>query len=339
MVGQNVAPSYLLLFVTNRCDAHCSHCFYWRQRNNGGRELSLAEIETLARRCGSLVQLTLTGGSPELRPDLSEIAGIFWRHCAPLNITLCSNGNRPETLAAAVLRICGENPGCKLTVDISVDGIGDEHDRLRRVPGLFVRVCRSYALLADIRRRHPALRLGCGLCVSGLNHSTAVHTAEWAMNTLPIDNFTPVLVRGQPEDHAALAVDSAVFMRIANEVEKRLADGRFRGYASYPGLVNRKDIIQKRLIHRIFTSGSSPIRCSAARETAVIYPDGTVAACELRNESLGSLHDAGMDLRRLWRGSAARRFRATIRREKCSCWHQCFLSPTIVKSPRLWIHP
>ena len=334
---QNRTPTYLLMFVTNRCEAKCSHCFYWKARNSGIRELSLDEIEAFARRLGPMIQVTLTGGSPELRQDLAEIGSIFWRHCVPMNITLCSNGNHPDKLFEDVAEIYRRHPDCRLTVDISLDGLHEEHDRLRGIDGLFDNVVRSYRRLEMLRRDHQNLRLGCGLCVSGLNKHSALHTARWAMENLPLDNFTPVLVRGEPQEPAASDTDPEVFLAIAGEVEKRLRSRSYRGYASFSNIVNRKDIIQKRLIHDIYTSHGSPIRCGAARETAVVYPDGTVAGCELRDEILGSLPEHGMNIAGIWRGGETRKFRKQIRDAKCWCWHQCFLSPTIMKSPRLWM--
>lgn len=335
----NYRPSYILFFVTSRCEANCSHCFYWKQRNNVADELSLPQIEQFARQCGPVVQVTLTGGSPELRQDLPEIASLFWKYCRPLNVTLCSNGNNPDKLHHDVRTIYDQFPDFRLTVDISVDGLYEEHDRLRGVAGLFNNVLRSYRLLHDLRKKYANLRLGCGLCVTGLNKRTALATARWAMDNLPIDNFTPILVRGEPQESKVLNTDSAVFMKISDEVEKRLNNGAFKGYASYSRIVNKKDIIQKKLIRSIYATRHSPIRCSAARETAVVYPDGRVGACELRNEILGSLPDVNMDIAAIWRNRQAKQFRDKIRDEKCSCWHQCFLSPTIVKSPKLWLFP
>jgi hypothetical protein len=335
----NYRPSYILFFVTSRCEANCSHCFYWQQRNNVTNELSLPQIEKFVQQCGPVVQVTLTGGSPELRKDLPEIAGLFWHYCRPFNVTLCSNGNNPDKLYDDVKKIYDQFPEYKLTVDISLDGLFEEHDRLRGIAGLFENVLRSYRLLHDLQKKYANLRLGCGLCVTGLNKLTALATARWAMDNLPIDNFTPILVRGEPQNPQALNTDSSVFMKIADEVERRLSIGAFRGYASFSRIVNKKDVIQKRLIHRIYASRQSPIRCSAARETAVVYPDGMVGGCELRNEVLGSLPQVNMDIAAIWRNPQAKQFRDSIRDEKCSCWHQCFLSPTIVKSPSLWLWP
>ena len=304
-----------------------------------GKELTIGEVEAFARTCGPVVQVTLTGGSPELRSDLAAIAHLFLQHCRPMNMTLCSNGNYPAKLESDVRAIYEKAPHCRLTVDISVDALHEDHDRLRNARGLFDRVLESYDRLSRVRERYPRLRLGCGLCVSGLNKTTALATARWAMNNLPLDNFTPILVRGTPQNPEALGTDRDVFLAIASEVEQRLRAGSFRGYAMLPGIVNRKDIIQKRLIAQIHRTGHSPIRCSAARETAVIYPDGTVAGCEIREEMLGDLREHGMDIAKIWRSDAARAFRKTIHKEACTCWHQCFLSPTIIKSPALWLSP
>jgi MoaA/NifB/PqqE/SkfB family radical SAM enzyme len=331
-------PSYLLLFVTSRCDASCGHCFYWRHANRHESELTVQEIEALARRLGPMIQITITGGSPDVRSDLAQIALLLARFCRPVNMTLCSNGNRPEELHGHVEAILRGAPMLKLTVDISIDGLKEEHDRIRNLPGLFERALESYRLLAGLKEVYPGLRLGCGLCVSGLNEATAEKTASWAMDHLPLDNFTPVLVRGVPRNPAAADCKPDVFLRIAREVEHRLSSGTFRGYAAFSTLINAKDVVQKKLIAEIHRTGCSPVRCSAGRETAVVYPDGTVAGCELRDEVLGDLRENDMDLHRIFLGERAEHFRQRIRSGRCCCWHQCFLSASIVKSPLLWGH-
>jgi molybdenum cofactor biosynthesis enzyme MoaA len=77
-------PIYLLMFVTNRCAARCEHCFYWSELNTKIKEeLTVAEFDKLAQSIGPMLQITFTGGSPELRKDLPEIVESFHRRYPP----------------------------------------------------------------------------------------------------------------------------------------------------------------------------------------------------------------------------------------------------------------
>jgi len=334
---QNRKPTYLVFFSTNKCEARCKHCFYWRETNKNISELTIAEITELARKLGPMVQITITGGSPELRNDLYDILYTFNKYCHPINITLCSNGNYPDLLYKTVKNVLADFKDLPLTIDISLDGLDGEHDKLRGINGIFSNVVRSYTLLKELKSEHPNLRLGCGLVVSGLNGNTAIETANWAINNLPIDNFTPVLVRGEPREPDASNVLPIAFKNISDQVEKLLINGDFRSYAGFTKIVNAKDIVQKQLIYEIFNEKKSLIRCSALRETAVVYPEGTVGMCELRSESLGNLRDYDMNFKLLWKSTKAKSLRSEIKDEKCFCWHQCFLSASIIKTPKMWM--
>ena len=333
---QNSKPSYLIFFVTNKCEAKCKHCFYWKEINTDIAELSVNEIKKMAAGLGPMVQVTLTGGSPELRADLPEIIRIFVINCSPINITLCSNGNYPDILFRIVKDILSEFKDLSLTVDISLDGLYEEHDSLRGINGLFSNVKRSYDLLKNLKTAHPNLRLGCGLVVSGFNDNVAVETAEWAINNLPVDNFTPVLVRGEPRCTEALDVRADVFQHISEKVRVLLQIGRFKGYSSFPRIINSKDILQKRIIYQTYLEKKQIIRCNALRETAVIYPDGKISCCELRSESPGSIREFNMNIKSVWRSQIVKDLRKKIKAGKCFCWHQCFLSGSIIKSRSMW---
>jgi MoaA/NifB/PqqE/SkfB family radical SAM enzyme len=334
---QNYKPSYLIFFATNKCEATCKHCFYWKEANQNISELTTAEITDFAKKLGPMLQITITGGSPELRTDLYDILYSFTKYCSPLNITLCSNGNYPEILYETARKILSEFKDLHLTIDISLDGLNKEHDEIRGVNGLFKNVIHSYSLLKELKSDYPGFRLGCGLVVSGINESTAIETANWALKNLPIDNFTPVLVRGEPRDEKALNVLPDIFRNIADRVEELLIKGDLKGYSGFKKIINTKDIVQKKLIYKIFKEKRAVIRCSALRETAVVYPDGKAGCCELRSESIGNLRDFNMNLKQMWKNTEAKRFRNSLRENKCYCWHQCFLSASIIKSPAMWL--
>lgn len=332
-------PAYVLFFVTHRCDAKCGHCFFWRQLNDRSfRELDLAEINALARSLGPTLQVTLTGGSPELRSDLPDIAQAFHRHCRPANLTLCFNGYHSERIVAQVREMLDRCPGQRFTTGVSLDGIGEVHERLRGMPGLFDRVVRTVHELQRLKVETGRLQLVCAICISELNHADAEETARWVWKNLPVDLVKPILVRGVPQNPGAIGRQAVqTYLRLVESQRSRLTCPPGARRSWFEALVAAKESVQRELICRIAQHGQSPVRCSATYETAVIYANGNVAGCELRDEVLGNLRDVGMSFKRLWHGALTNRFREAVRRRQCTCYHHCFIAPLIFRSPRFWL--
>jgi molybdenum cofactor biosynthesis enzyme MoaA len=98
------------MFVTNRCNATCEHCFYWRELNTKVKEeLTVVEYDRLARSIGPMLQVTFTGGSPELRKDLPDLVERFYEHCHLSNMTFCMLGHSTVRILAhaeEMLRRC-----------------------------------------------------------------------------------------------------------------------------------------------------------------------------------------------------------------------------------------
>ncbi len=75
----------------------------------------------------------------------------------------------------------------------------------------------------------------------------------------------------------------------------------------------------------------------AGSETAVIYPTGDVAGCELRDDVLGNLRSEGYDFRGIWLGENGSGSAMRGKIDVCKgCYSHCFLSPAILRTPKLW---
>jgi MoaA/NifB/PqqE/SkfB family radical SAM enzyme len=333
-------PVYLLMFVTNRCAAACEHCFYWRSLNQKRQEeLTLPEFDRLTRSLGPLFQVTLTGGSPELRPDLPEIAQIFSRNCRPSNLTICMLGHATDRILEHAERIVALCPTQRVNFALSLDGLGEEHDRLRRLPGCYERVLATLDGLAELRRREPRVRTTLGLTVHGLNYQSVERTARWAREHLPVDVMKPILVRGDPRNKNALnrvCVDA--YLRVVDGDRAWLEERDARTSRFFDYLVNSKESVQRDIIASISRTGKFPGTCAGGREAAVVYPTGDVAGCETRPDVLGNLREADFDFPRIWLGPTATRFRQTAGKTGvCSgCYHHCFISPMIFRTPNFW---
>ncbi|MCS7141978.1 MAG: radical SAM protein [Candidatus Nitrosocaldus sp.] len=76
MLGKR-SPFYGSADVTNYCNLHCSHCYWWASRNSSMQELSVEGwkrvIDEIFKKRYNVVHVYLLGGEPYLRPDVIEL--------------------------------------------------------------------------------------------------------------------------------------------------------------------------------------------------------------------------------------------------------------------------
>jgi radical SAM protein with 4Fe4S-binding SPASM domain len=334
-------PVYLLMFVTNRCNAKCEHCFYWSELNTKVKEeLSVPEFDSLARNMGPMLQVTFTGGSPELRKDLPDIVEKFYAHSRPANMTFCMLGHATTRIVEHVTEILKRCPGQKVKIGISLDGLGEDHDRLRGIPGLFDKVVVTVNELAELRKRYPNLRVDIGMTVHGMNYKTVGEAARWVRANLPVDVLKPILVRGNPLNAKTIdEVCKTTYLNVIDRDSPWLKGTNKTGkFTPWDFLVQSKEKISRDIVSEISHTKTAPLVCAGGRETAVIYPTGDVAGCELRGDVLGNLREQSFDFRKIWFGDRAKNFRATSGQvpECKGCYHHCFISPAIIRTPKLW---
>ncbi len=156
-------PSHLLQFaadkkpvvvwnVGRRCNLSCVHCYSRSDGRAARGELSTAEgrrlLEDLAA-FGSPVVL-FSGGEPLMRPDLLSLIG-FARSLG-LRAVLSTNGTLIGPELAARLKELDLS-----YVGVSLDGLGEVHDRFRGRPGAFeaalagLRACREAGIKTGLR--------------------------------------------------------------------------------------------------------------------------------------------------------------------------------------------
>jgi MoaA/NifB/PqqE/SkfB family radical SAM enzyme len=161
-------PFLLTVVVTHRCNSRCVMCNLWEEKKSP--MLSLDEYRHMFRQPFPSVRvLTLTGGEPTLRGDLPEIFEIVRAACPKLeHVELASHGMNPERqlgMVETMLANAALKPGRlrRFNLQISLDGVGDGHDKVRRIPNGFEKVCRTLDGVAKLRERFPMLssKLSC----------------------------------------------------------------------------------------------------------------------------------------------------------------------------------
>ncbi len=334
-------PVHLTFFVTARCNARCPFCFYERARDAQGAapELSLEEIRRIARSMDGLLWVLFSGGEVFLREDLVELSATFHDTNRVGFLTYPTNGLLPELVAERTEEILKRCDGSVVVVKLSLDGVGTDHDDLRRVPGAFGVVMRAYERLAALARRHPRLELGVNTLFCSENQWRMAGIIDFVHGLEGVRSHTLTLVRGDLREARFKDVDLGQYARMGAHLESRWSSRRerFHRFAG-GGLKAAQDRLQRRLIHRTLARGRRLIPCYAGRLNLVLTETGELHPCEGRwDASLGNVRAAGYDVREMLRSERAKRVLDEIARGECYCSHECNFLTNILFNPML--HP
>lgn len=329
-------PIHLTFFVTRRCNAGCPFCFYPAGQAPGGApELALSEIRRVAGSMGPLLWLLFSGGEPFLREDLVEVSGIFHDANRVVFLTYPSNGLLPEVIAERTEAILGRCRDSVVVVKLSLDGVGPDHDALRRVPGGFDKLMRTAERLAALARERPRLELGVNTLFCAQNQDRMDGIIDFVAGLDGVRSHTLTLIRPAPGAQAYQGVDPERYRRASRRLQDLWGSRRhrFRGAR----LKSAQDALQRRLVHRTMLEGRRVVPCRAGRLNLVLTETGDLHPCEgLRDRSFGNVREAGHDVGALLRTDRARRILAEIGAGGCSCTNECTFLTNILSNPFMY---
>jgi MoaA/NifB/PqqE/SkfB family radical SAM enzyme len=273
--GQPVVLSHL---ITRGCNARCATCL-WRLDADatsypGMVELTSEEIAWLYRQAGAagFPELVVWGGEPLLRPDLPELLRVA--ASAGLSVTLITNGwllaQRWPSLRGRVH-----------TLIVSLDDVGDAHDRLRSLPGLYSRLEEFVGEIQDDPLRP---RLLVNTVLSRLNRGALRRVApvakRWGAGLYFCPMETGVLLAAGPTEAKANLALSPQELREAAQLarELRAAGYPLRATGRYLGLLESD-------------AGVRAYDCRFPRAILTVKADGSIRDCTRRDVVLATLAD------------------------------------------------
>lgn len=136
--------------VTYRCNSRCRMCNIWQKCDHSGEILPEA-YEKLPQ---NLLHINITGGEPFLREDLVEIAAAIIRRCPNADIIISTNGFAVDLIKEKVRRIL--ELSARISVAISMDGIGEKHNSIRGVANGYNR---SLAAITSLKAMGVKLKI------------------------------------------------------------------------------------------------------------------------------------------------------------------------------------
>jgi len=330
-------PIYLVFFVTENCTAECFHCLLGK-RDKVTDELTLKEIEKISGNMGNILFLLLTGGEPFLRDDLPEIVKIFYRNNNICNLGIPSNGSLTNKVVEAAEKILTECKKLDFAIDISIDAIGEEHDRLRGTKGLFEKAIWTFMELSKLEKKFNNFTLNVALTASSYNQDKLTDIYHYLKDELGAKSITYLLTRGSPRNPEAKKINIENYIRLAETIEKDTKNRVLLGYDNYFGsdLINAMKILRQRVISRIVKENKKILPCYAGSLSCVITSKGDVYPCELLSRKMGNLRKENYDFKKIWENEESKEIRKYIKKSGCYCTYECFLTNSILFTLRMF---
>jgi MoaA/NifB/PqqE/SkfB family radical SAM enzyme len=338
-LGQPFAPVLLNILVTSVCDMRCTHCFFTDELDDRPRkklQMKTHELEKISQTLGgNLGVLIIAGGEPFTRKDLPEIVRAFYENNRLESVYLMSNGQIQKRIMPDVTRLLEECPNLNVTVALGIDGLKEQHEKIRQKPGSWDLAIDTARQLQTIKKEYPRLDIQTCTCFMNSNQDTIFEWYDFLKYDLKPDKVNFNYIRPPSADPVELDIDHERYGRLAQMIDDDSRHAAIKNnYGGDAGFFKAAiDIYMHGLISKTKEEQKAQLTCYAGTAGAVIYDEGTVSSCE-NLEAVGNLRDFDWNFQQLWLSPAMKERRQKAA-DGCFCTHEsnCYY-PSLPFNPK-----
>ncbi|HZS45672.1 MAG TPA: radical SAM protein [Blastocatellia bacterium] len=331
--GIKFTPPLINYLVTNKCDLKCRHCWLYDDLNvKEVKDLTIEEIDRFSRTMDRIYFLVIAGGEPFVRRDLPELMAKFYWNTETREFAILTDAQFTNRMCDFVPRMLDSMPGARLALSMSLDGLEEDHDRIRGREGAFKKYQDTYSAMKEIQKSYPdRLKLmTCSIFMSETQDKVS-ELYDWIKGELKPDHINFNLIRQEPEFPHLKQVNLNLYRELIEQQNSDDLDAMRKGEN---GPVQMTAIMTRELIAKTALENQKQLDCYAGYTGGVIYNDGTVAGCEIK-QPFGNLRQYDYDFKKVWFNDRAKDFRSKLK--DCFCTHEsdCMM-PSIAFNPKLY---
>jgi len=251
-------------------------------------ELTVPQLERVLRE-GDLFHrvenVCISGGEPTLRADLPEIIEVLYDNLPRLRkmsmVTNALDTSRVVKHAEAIARLSLKRNQL-LRIGLSLDGMGEIHDRIRNVPHAYQRVRETIDALLELRKRVP-FSLGMGTVIISENFGELNKIVEFCQQNNIDLSFS--IFRFSD----SILANEALKEKLVYTKEQRAFIGKFfRQMLQKSSLIDGDNYIYMHWRRMLLGNGKRTMPCPFKDQGLQINPEGDLHYCEM-SKSLGSV--------------------------------------------------
>lgn len=295
IAGRMPKLEFLVYEITDACNSRCAHCNIWETKASKDM-LNTDEIKEVFSRGDfkDVKELIITGGEPVLRHDILECLLAIRQYVSPHAIfSFSTNALMPERVLEVVNGCLGE--GMRLVVGVSLDGIGDEHDRVRGVEGNFKKVIYLLEELLAMKKKN---NLDDRLSVT-VGYTFSRKTCD---SMRDVRSYVQSLgLRFLPQAYE----EFSYYSNTSGTKEKFWDEGLIKA------IEELSPSFQKEVLLKIARKDEISFRCSSLKNFLLLRCNGDVTPClRYSHIKIGNLRD--QSFQEIWTGEKAKEARSTI---------------------------
>ncbi len=325
------SPLQFIFFITSKCNLRCRHCFYAEKLNKSENELSIEEIEKMSHTMNDLLWFSMTGGEPFLREDIAQIAEIFYHNNKFNLLTISTNGLLQNSIIHSVCEICKKCKNGHLVIYVSLDGLEETHNKIRRTHDGFKKALETIQELKKLKRDFKNLNVATVTTCIAENQKEMKDLALFLKDKVRPDTITINVIRGKPRSGPLGEINLRYYFDFIKVQEEGWSTGDL-GYFNFFGRIlhQRRELLQKKIVSTVFNENKYVIPCQAGNISCVMTETGDLYPCEILNKTIGNIRDVNYDFQKLWHSDRAEEIRQFITDTKCYCTYECAITTNIL---------
>jgi MoaA/NifB/PqqE/SkfB family radical SAM enzyme len=290
-------------------------CDIWKLKDTA--ELALEYFKKLPP---TLCDINVSGGEPFLRQDIVGLVRILHETCPKAKIVISTNGYLTDLIKEKMREILKYVPTAG--VGISIDGIGEMHDKIRGIPGGFNLATKTVKVLRE-ELEMDNLRLAFTISKQNILHMSKVYDLSRELGV----QFT-----------LALAQSSEFFFG-GKQIEEGPSEAELKEQFDYVIRREIKSWQPKRWARAYFAeslynfakTGKQALPSRAGVDFFFLDPFGKVYPSVVHNAVMGNLHEKNFE--EIWNSAEAEEARRKVRESKQDVWMICTARTAIKNHP------
>ena len=290
--------------LTRRCNSRCKTCYIWDDEIKD--EMSFDEWRSVISSLGRApVWITLSGGEPFLVEWIDEVIREIAKVNRPELLVIPTNALLPDVIErrlSSALPYITKRDISQVTINVSLDGLGELHNSVRGIPGNFDRVIETLVRLKDLQREFPVLSIGVHTVVSRWNVHGLRDLIDFVREDISPDQhiFEVAEVRGEMNNNIDVPTPSREEFELFLSVLDRVNMDKGR-----KGWINRAIVIFRKryyaFLKGILYEQKQALPSFAGFASVQINSNGDVWDCAVHTDVMGNLGHYDYDFKRFWK--------------------------------------